>query len=133
MDPALPVRLATRDEEGARIVTLHVSEDHACFAGHFPGRPIVPGVVLLHWAVAELAGWQERALEIVELEALKFRRPLLPGETFDLRLAPARSAKTFSFEMFDAAGPICSGRIRERSQDPEHTRDLEHTRARERA
>ena len=124
MDPALPVRLATRDEEGARIVTLRVSEDHACFAGHFSGRPIVPGVVLLHWAVTELARWQERALEIAELEALKFRRPLLPGETFDLRLAPASAAKSFSFEMFDAAGPICSGRIRE------HTRDLEQTRVR---
>lgn len=122
MDPALPVRLATRDEEGARIVTLRVSEDHACFAGHFSGRPIVPGVVLLHWAVTELARWQERALEIAELEALKFRRPLLPGETFDLRLAPASAAKSFSFEMFDAAGPICSGRIREQTQDREHTR-----------
>ena len=115
MDPALPVRRATRGENGARVVELCVPADHACFAGHFSGRPIVPGVVLLHWAVTELARWQERALDIAALEALKFRRPLLPGESFSLRLARASATGSWSFEMFDAAGPISSGRVRERA------------------
>jgi len=112
---ALPERLATRDADGARVVELRVPRDHACFAGHFPGRPIVPGVVLLHWAVVELARWQERALDIAALEALKFRRPLLPGEAFALRLERASAPNSFAFEISDDAGPISSGRVRERA------------------
>jgi 3-hydroxymyristoyl/3-hydroxydecanoyl-(acyl carrier protein) dehydratase len=112
MSDSAPQRLALRDDGGARELTLRVPEQHACFEGHFPGRPIVPGVELLHWAVCALADWQQRELDVCALEALKFRRPLLPGETFSLRLAPASDALCFAFEMRDANGPIASGRVR---------------------
>ncbi len=115
MSAALPDRLSTRDDAGVREVTLRVPESHACFDGHFPGQPIVPGVVLLHWAVSELARWQMRTLDVASLEVLKFRRPVTPGETFVLRLARALDPGAFSFEMSDANGPISSGRVRERT------------------
>jgi 3-hydroxymyristoyl/3-hydroxydecanoyl-(acyl carrier protein) dehydratase len=115
MSAALPERLATRDGADEREVMLRVPEGHACFEGHFPGDPIVPGIVLLHWAVTELARWQERELEVQALDALKFRRPVKPGETFALRLARASTPHSFSFEMRDASGPISSGRVRVRA------------------
>ena len=108
-------RLASHDEPGARCVTLRVPVDLACFPGHFPGGPLVPGVVELHWAMQELAGWLGRPLEVSALEALKFRRALLPGETFRLRLERASDGASYAFRMDDAAGPISSGRVRVRA------------------
>lgn len=107
-------RLRVRDEADARELTLRVPEGHPCFRGHFPGEPIVPGVVVLHWAVGELARWQRRALDVAGLEALKFRRPLRPGATFVLRLARASDPAALGFELCDDDGPISSGRVRVR-------------------
>ncbi|MEO6565604.1 MAG: AMP-binding protein, partial [Casimicrobiaceae bacterium] len=57
--------------------------DHPALAGHFPGRPIVPGVVLLQWVEALLA---EHRLAIREIGAVKFHAPLLPAEIVDIRV-----------------------------------------------
>jgi 3-hydroxymyristoyl/3-hydroxydecanoyl-(acyl carrier protein) dehydratase len=36
-----------RDDAGAHTVALAIAADHPAFAGHFPGRPLLPGVALL--------------------------------------------------------------------------------------
>lgn len=113
MSALAPERLAEREEAGVRHVTLRVPPGLACFAGHFAGHPLVPGVVELDWAIRELERWIDRELDVAALEALKFRRPLLPGETLVLRLA-REAAATFAFQMNDENGPISSGRVRER-------------------
>lgn len=54
--------------------------DHPAFAGHFPGYPIVPGVVLLDRAlhgICQAYGWPEAPVHIA---ACKFLSPVLPGE-----------------------------------------------------
>ena len=67
--------------------------DHPAFAGHFPGRPIVPGVVLLDHALrlaqAQLGG-NERAWTVSQA---KFLSPVGPGETlrFDIASTPTGS------------------------------------------
>lgn len=58
---------------------FRIPPDHPCLAGHFPGNPVVPGVVLL-----------DRVLEAIErrsgptgplrLPQAKFLQPLKPGE-----------------------------------------------------
>ena len=112
MSAFLPERLATHDRDGEREITFHLPPAHASFAGHFSGRPIAPGIALLHWAVVELERWQGRRLGVSAVEALKFRRPLGPGETFVLRLARASEAGGFSFDFRDDTGAISSGRVR---------------------
>ncbi|MGB8883271.1 MAG: hypothetical protein WCC44_05345 [Azonexus sp.] len=60
--------------------TWRVPSDHPALAGHFPGRPIMPGVVLLDQAIlfAEgLLGYQVAAWQI---GAAKFFSPVAPGE-----------------------------------------------------
>lgn len=57
--------------------------EHPALAGHFPGRPIVPGVVLLQWVEALLA---ENRLAIQEIAVVKFHAPLLPADTVDIRV-----------------------------------------------
>jgi len=67
--------------------TLRVPRGHAIFAGHFPGMPLVPGVMLLEWTLRETAralGVEPRGLRIRES---KFLAPLRPDEQAELFLA----------------------------------------------
>ncbi len=57
-----------------------------CLDGHFPGRPIVPGAVILAFLAARLA---ETGRAVARIDRLKFRRTLLPGMPFEVRLTPA--------------------------------------------
>ncbi len=61
--------------------TFSIAPDHPCLAGHFPGAPIVPGVVMLDEAFRALGLDAGAALQI---DWVKFARPLLPGETATL-------------------------------------------------
>jgi len=67
-----------------------VEPDHPSLPGHFPGRPIVPGVLLMTEIFA-LLGAAHPGLRVDALEQAKFLRPVRPGEmvTLDSRLAEA--------------------------------------------
>jgi 3-hydroxyacyl-[acyl-carrier-protein] dehydratase len=67
--------------------------DHPCYSGHFPGNPIVPGVLLLDLIVERLERGAPRVLGSV-----KFHRALLPGEDFVLRFRSAGAQLTFRCE-----------------------------------
>ena len=75
--------------EGNRIVGLkNVSVNEPYFQGHFPGHPIMPGVLQLE-AVAQVAGLlmlrrPENVGQIayfMSAEEVKWRKPVLPGDT----------------------------------------------------
>lgn len=57
---------------------VSVAPDHPSLAGHFPGRPIVPGVLLLDEAMQALLSSTGRSL--TRLQQVKFLSALLPGE-----------------------------------------------------
>ena len=59
--------------------SFSIPRDHPCLAGHFPGRPIVPGVLLLEHALAAIEA-AHGPLHALRLPQVKFVRPLLPGE-----------------------------------------------------
>lgn len=58
---------------------LSIDPEHPAFAGHFPGAPIVPGVVLLDEALHAIACASDVSLAVCELRAVKFLSPLTPG------------------------------------------------------
>ncbi|MGB5938180.1 MAG: hydroxymyristoyl-ACP dehydratase [Rhodanobacter sp.] len=70
---------------------LRIGAEHPALPGHFPGAPLVPGVVLLEQVALALRAWRGQRLGRV-LEA-KFAAPLLPEQTATLRLTAAEGAR----------------------------------------
>jgi 3-hydroxymyristoyl/3-hydroxydecanoyl-(acyl carrier protein) dehydratase len=65
-------------------IRLDVSEDLCWFRGHFPGQPVLPGIVQLHWSVTvcrALFGFSSGPWEI---KRLKFKKVLVPPKHVDL-------------------------------------------------
>src|SRR3546814_12508111 len=56
-----------------------IGDDHPALPGHFPGRPIVPGVVILD-RVLDAIEAAHGPLGALRLPQVKFLRPLLPGQ-----------------------------------------------------
>ena len=65
--------------------TLCVQADHPSLAGHFPGQPIVPAVVILDAVFAEAQRCRP-ALIATRIRHAKFPRPLRPGATAEFLL-----------------------------------------------
>jgi 3-hydroxyacyl-[acyl-carrier-protein] dehydratase len=55
----------------------------ACLDGHFPGRPVIPGVVLLDAAIHAFGLHAP-----LRIEQAKFLKPCLPGMGLELVMAP---------------------------------------------
>ena len=64
-----------------------VPGDHPVFAGHFPGRPIVPGVVLIDRAILLASRFLNRSAITCRIVNAKFFSPVGPGETLAFALA----------------------------------------------
>jgi 3-hydroxymyristoyl/3-hydroxydecanoyl-(acyl carrier protein) dehydratase len=68
-------------------IPLIIAADHPAFAGHFPGMPIVPGVVLLDEVLHALQLDQEAAKQSWQISNVKFLSPMKPGDTAVIRYA----------------------------------------------
>lgn len=68
--------------------TFHVAPDFPLFEGHFPGHPILPGVVALAWMLAAAERFLDRPLGAVELLNVKFQVVITPGTAVELTLVP---------------------------------------------
>ncbi len=68
--------------------TFTVPPDLPFFEGHFPGHPILPGVVALGWMLQGAERLLGRPLGAVELLNVKFQVVILPGTELTLTLEP---------------------------------------------
>ncbi len=90
---------------------LSYPPDHPAFAGHFPGNPIVPGVLLLDAAIhalGETAGAGEIALRI---ESAKFVGVVRPGDALQVELQPAEGAGPWRFVLRHAQRTVAHGSL----------------------
>jgi 3-hydroxyacyl-[acyl-carrier-protein] dehydratase len=91
-------------EDGKRIVGLkNVTINEEFFQGHFPGQPIMPGVLLLE-VMAQVGGVLARKTAIGQdrptvfltgIEKAKFRRPVVPGDQLRVEVAVLRRKDPF--------------------------------------
>lgn len=87
-----------------------VPDDHPAFAGHFPGTPILPGVVLLDLALKAIAEAHQLTLAHCEIGSVKFLSPVYPGDSLDFNHERLPSG-TIRFEIRSAQTLIASGTL----------------------
>lgn len=63
-----------------------IPADHPALPGHFPGNPIVPGVVLLNYVCAAVRREAGENVRCSGFPSVKFLAPLLPGVPFRIEL-----------------------------------------------
>ena len=92
-------------ELGKRIVGLkNVSINEPFFQGHFPGRPIMPGVLITE-AMAQVGGilallslpenQGNSSLFLLGIDKMRFRQPVIPGDQLRLEVESLRGGKKF--------------------------------------
>ena len=103
--PVLMIDRVKELEPGKRIVAQkNVSANEPHFQGHFPGRPIMPGVLILE-AMAQAAGIMvfsaEGAIQqtdrqvyyYVGIDNARFKKPVVPGDQLELEVTMERALR----------------------------------------
>jgi 3-hydroxyacyl-[acyl-carrier-protein] dehydratase len=103
--PFLLVDRVIKLELGKRIEGLkNVTINEPFFQGHFPGRPIMPGVLIAE-AMAQVGGilallstpenLGNPALFLLGMDKVRFRQPVIPGDQLRITVEVLRSGKKF--------------------------------------
>ncbi|MCP9468495.1 MAG: hypothetical protein NNA31_00705 [Nitrospira sp.] len=87
--------------------TVSIGADHPAIAGHFPGRPVVPGVLVLHEVLETVRGGIGKVKPVAGLPAVKFSSPLKPDEllTVEVTVETAAEAAAESAAESDGKAP----------------------------
>jgi 3-hydroxyacyl-[acyl-carrier-protein] dehydratase len=74
-----------------------IRADDPTLPGHFPGAPLVPGVVILDEVVTVLAEWRQNS-QLSGIPSVKFLAPLKPEQPFTIALsATSETSDEISF------------------------------------
>ena len=76
---------------------LCIAADHPALPGHFPGAPVVPGVLLLSQVLDAAEQWLGAGVQPLRLRQAKFPAPWLPG--MQVLATLAREARLLRFEV----------------------------------
>jgi len=103
--PMLLVDRVLECAAGERLVAIkNVTANEQYFAGHFPGRPVMPGVIILE-SLAQAAGIlafvtanvypdENTHFYFAGIDKARFRRPVVPGDQLVLRATLERRIRT---------------------------------------
>ena len=91
-------RVVEHDPAGRLVAIKNVTGSEEFFQGHFPGTPVMPGVLVLEclaqaaalWLLAESAEPTAADVRLVGIDRAKFRRPVVPGDRLDLEIRVER-------------------------------------------
>lgn len=94
----------TPQDDGTSAFEYNFSASDPVFAGHFPHRPILPGIFQLEIVrlAAELT--RNQKFTVREIAKAKFQRPIIPGEILKLNLSLTEADGGFSARATFACG-----------------------------
>jgi 3-hydroxymyristoyl/3-hydroxydecanoyl-(acyl carrier protein) dehydratase len=111
----LPERPRVTERRGdppvVAVYGLRVPPDLCCLKGHFPELPLVPGAILLGWAMEFGAESLGTSLSLRAMRSIKFERIVQPGQSLRLRIVAEPVSSTLRFEYLSEAGRHSSGQI----------------------
>jgi 3-hydroxymyristoyl/3-hydroxydecanoyl-(acyl carrier protein) dehydratase len=96
--------------------TLTINSDHPALPGHFPGHPVVPGVIVLDEVIAALREIYGQELVVTGMPAVKLSSPLRPEERLTITVE-SQDTNTAAFTCEVGRRLIASGSIRFRLPD----------------
>jgi acyl-coenzyme A synthetase/AMP-(fatty) acid ligase len=103
-------QLIERERNRKAALTFTVPPEHPALAGHFPGRPIVPGVVLLDHALDAIGCALGKSCGACRIESAKFLSPAEPGEVLDVAYETSASG-AIRFTVRAGARTVASGAV----------------------
>ena len=89
---------------------MHIPASHPALPGHFPGHPVVPGVVLLDAVVQALPRHAGYVTRVIGFPAVKFLAPLLALRTFEIVFSAKRPGQA-QFEIVAEGEKLVSGTV----------------------
>jgi 3-hydroxymyristoyl/3-hydroxydecanoyl-(acyl carrier protein) dehydratase len=98
-----------RDTPDELVLRLRIDADLHWLDGHFPGMPILPGIVQLTWAVEAAGRLRGAEAQPQSIRQLKFKSPVQPGIVVELRVRRRDEMIEFTFQ--SESGVHSSGRL----------------------
>ncbi len=97
--PFLMVDRVVEIVSGKARTIKNVSNNESFFVGHFPGNPVMPGVLIIEalaqsaaiLALAELKAESQRMFMLTGVEKARFRRPVVPGDQLEMEVTVIRN------------------------------------------
>jgi len=86
-----------------------IAMDHPALAGHFPGNPVVPGVLILDEVVQAAEQWRGQ-FRLKSVLSVKFTSALKPGNFFSINLHDEDHSR-IAFECWHDGTRLASGRL----------------------
>ncbi len=113
-------RIIEMDGDESCIGIKNVTSNEPHFLGHFPNRPVMPGVLLIE-GMAQTAGalciharGKERSPSLVyfmTIDRCKFRKPVVPGDQVEYHVRKIRNRS--NIWKFDAAALVAGAKVAE--------------------
>jgi len=90
-------RILTLEPKVRAVGLKNVTVNEQFFQGHFPGNPIMPGVLIIE-AMAQVSGIlafhsgaQGKSVYFMSIEKTKFRKPVIPGDQLRFEVSVAQN------------------------------------------
>jgi acyl-CoA synthetase (AMP-forming)/AMP-acid ligase II/3-hydroxymyristoyl/3-hydroxydecanoyl-(acyl carrier protein) dehydratase len=108
--PSPPMTITVIEHSAeCRVLSIHFPESSSLFDGHFPGLPILPGVVQFDIAARQCSEWYPLTA-FRRIDKLKFQEPIVPGDTVTLTLQNTGNGQAQFHYTLDIK-PLSSGKI----------------------